>query len=160
MFPARFAAVLLLSLCLATSHLKAAPDAAVRASVMLNADGSRTTLQTNPAERSAVSTTTGSDGKVLEKIQYALDESGRFLRAAVYGPREQFRFRAAYQYDGSGRVRQETRETKEGRPAGKIVFAYDSAGHQTGYSTYDSEGNLVAQVGSEAAGSSTPTRKR
>src|SRR5438132_3259001 len=73
----------------------------VRVSVVLNADGSRTVYESNAANHKTVATTTGKDGKVREKIRYELDENGRFTRAEVLGPKDQFRFFAQYKYDGT-----------------------------------------------------------
>ncbi len=114
--------------------------------MVLNADGSRTTYETDTANHLSTSTTTGQDGKLREKIRYTLDENGRFARGEVFGPKEQFRFRARYQYDGSGHVLEEQREARDGSSLGKIVFQYDSAGHQSGYAVYDPTGKVMGRT--------------
>jgi hypothetical protein len=129
----------------------------VRVSVVLNADGSRTTYQTNAANHKTVATTTGKDGKLREKISYDLDENGRFARAEILGPREQFRFFAQYRYDGSNHLIEETHFAKDQSVIGRIVFRYDAAGHQIGYSTYDGSGKLLGQA---AAPSASPAKRR
>ena len=73
----------------------------VRVSVVLNADGSRTVYETNAVNHKTVATTTGKDGKLREKIRWDLDESGRFLRGEVFGPKEQFRFILQNKYDAN-----------------------------------------------------------
>ena len=118
----------------------------VRVSVVLNADGSRTVYETNAANHKTVATTTGKDGKMREKIRYELDENGRFARAEVLGPKEQFRFFAQYKYDASNHVIEETHFAKDQSVIGRIVFRYDAAGHQIGYSTYDGAGKLLGQT--------------
>src|SRR2546428_11183473 len=125
----------------------------VRISVVLNADGSRTVYESNPANHKTIATTTGRDGKVREKIRYELDENGRFARAEVLGPKEQFRFFAQYKYDTSNHVIEETHFAKDQSVIGKIVFRYDAAGHQIGYSTYDSAGKLLGQTVAPTASS-------
>src|SRR5437588_12869185 len=105
----------------------------VRVSVVLNADGSRTVYESNAANHKTVATTTGKDGNVREKIRYDLDENGRFARAEVLGPKEQFRFFAQYKYDGSNHLIEETHLAKDQNVIGRIVFGYDAAGHQLGY---------------------------
>ena len=77
----------------------------VRVSVVLNADGSRTTYETNAATHKTVATTTSKDGKLREKISYDLDENGRFARAEISGPKEQFRLGAEYRPDHVGGLR-------------------------------------------------------
>jgi len=118
----------------------------VHVSVVLNADGSRTVYENDAANHKTVATTTGKDGKMREKIRYELDENGRFARAEVLGPKEQFRFFAQYKYDASNHVIEETHFAKDQSLIGKIVFRYDAAGHQIGYSTYDGAGKLLGQT--------------
>ena len=64
---------------------------AVRVSVLLNPDGSRTVYEADNANHKSVATTTGQDGKVREKIRYDLDESGRFAAKST-GRRSNFVF--------------------------------------------------------------------
>src|SRR6266550_3053367 len=129
----------------------------VRVSVVLNADGSRTVYESNPANHKTVATTTGKDGKLREIIRYDLDENGRFARAEVLGPKEQFRFFAQYKYDGSNHLIEETHFGKDQSVIGKIVFRYDAAGHQIGYSTYDGAGKLLGQT---VAPSASPAKRK
>src|SRR5438552_3197183 len=129
----------------------------VRVSVVLNADGSRTVYETNPATHKTVTTTTGKDGKLREKIRWDLDESGRFLRGEVFGPKEQFRFILQNKYDASNRLIEETHLAKDQSVIGKIVFRYDAAGHQIGYSTYDGAGKLLGQT---VAPSPSPAKRK
>jgi hypothetical protein len=118
----------------------------VRVSVVLNADGSRTVYESNAANHKTIATTTGKDGKLREKIRWDLDESGRFLRGEVFGPKEQFRFILQNKYDASNRLIEETHFAKDQSVIGKIVFRYNAAGHQIGYSTYDGAGKLLGQT--------------
>jgi hypothetical protein len=118
----------------------------VRVSIVLNADDSRTVYETNAVNHKTTATTTGKDGKLREKIRWDLDESGRFLRGEVFGPKEQFRFILQNKYDASNRLIEETHFAKDQSVIGKIVFRYDAAGHQIGYSTYDGAGKLLGQT--------------
>src|SRR6476620_7439613 len=129
----------------------------VRVSVVLNADGSRTGYETNAANHKTVATTTGKDGKLREKIRWDLDESGRFLRGEVFGPKEQFRFILQNKYDANNRLVEETHLAKDQSAIGKIVFRYDAAGHQIGYSTYDGAGKLLGQ---SVAPSASPAKRK
>ena len=129
----------------------------VRVSVVLNTDGSRTVYETNAANHKTVATTTGKDGKLREKIRWDLDENGRFLRGEVFGPKEQFRFILQNKYDASNHLVEETHFAKDQSVIGKIVFRYDAAGHQIGYSTYDGAGKLLGQT---VAPSPSPTKRK
>ena len=129
----------------------------VRVSVVLNADGSRTTYETDAGNRKSVATTTGTNGKVREKINYDLDENGRFSRGEVLGPKGEFRFNTLYKYDANNHLSEEIHLTKDESVVGKIVFHYDAAGHQTGYSVYDGAGRLLGQT---AAASATQAKRK
>src|SRR5438477_11564824 len=129
----------------------------VRVSVVLNADGSRTVYENDAANHKSVATTTGKDGKMREKIRWDLDENGRFLRGEVFGPKEQFRFILQNKYDASNHLIEETHFAKDQNVIGKIVFRYDAAGHQVGYSTYDGAGKLLGQT---VAPSTSPAKRK
>ena len=128
----------------------------IRASVVLNTDGSRTTYQTDAANHKSSAVTTNADGKVREKINYDLDESGRFSRGEVLGPKGEFRFLAQYKYDGSNHLTEEVHVDKKQNVIGKILFQYDAAGHQTGYTVYDGAGRILGQT----APTKSPPAKR
>lgn len=118
----------------------------VRVSVVLNADGSRTVYENDAVNHKTVATTMGKDGKIREKIRYDLDENGRFDRAEILGPKDQFRFFAQYKYDANNHLIEETHLAKDQSLIGKIVFRYDAAGHQIGYVAYDGAGKLLGQT--------------
>jgi YD repeat-containing protein len=147
---------LLFFIALFCAHAQALPGE-VRVSVVLNADGSRTTYETDAGNRKSVATTTGANGKMREKINYDLDEDGRFVRGEVLGPKGEFRFNALYKYDANNHLSEETHLAKDGTVIGKIVFRYDDAGHQTGYAAYDGEGRLLGQT---AASTATPAKRK
>jgi hypothetical protein len=148
-----FAVALIFPACLLAQAL----PSEMRVSVVLNADGSRTVYETDAANRKCVATTTGTNGKVREKINYDLDENGRFTHGQILGPKGEFRFNALYKYDTSNHLVEETHLAKDETLLGKIVFRYDGAGHQVGYSTYDGTGKLLGQTA--AASASPPKRK-
>src|SRR5712692_9533957 len=69
---------------------------AVRVTVALNADGSRTVYQFDNAKHEAIATTTDSDGKPRGKIVYQIDHAGRFISGIVFGPDGKFLFKSIY----------------------------------------------------------------
>jgi YD repeat-containing protein len=52
---------------------------------------------------------------------------------------------------------EETHLDKDHSVIGKIVFRYDAAGHQIGYSTYDGAGKLLGQT---VAPSPSPAKRK
>ncbi len=90
-----------------------APGGAVRVTVSMHPDGSRTVYNFDNAQHKAVATTTGQDGKVRETIRYVLDDAGRFSSAEVSGADGRVRLKSRYKYDDAGRILEEAQSTPE-----------------------------------------------
>ena len=116
---------------------------AVRVTVSMHPDGSRTVYKFNNSEHKAVATTTDPDGKVRETIRYELDEAGRFSTGEISGPDGRLRFKSRYKYDDAGHLLEEAQTTEDGTLLHKIVYSYDASGKQIGYSVFDASGKLV-----------------
>lgn len=127
---------------------------AVRVTVSMHPDGSRTVYNFDNPQHKATATTTGQDGKVRETIRYELDDAGRFSSAEVSGPDGRVRLKSRYKYDNAGHILEEAQSAPDGSLQHKIVYSYDSSGKQTGYSVFDASGKLV---GGTHAGSSSPS---
>ena len=135
---------------------------AVRVTVRINPDGSRTVYKFEGAEHKAFATTTGDDGKVREKINYQLDDAGRFASASVFGPDGKLRFKTRYQYDSAGRLQEERQVDANDAVLDRLVYSYNEAGKPTGYSVFDADGKLINRISSQNAiplVSPTPRKK-
>ena len=119
---------------------------AVRVTVTMNADGSRTVSQYDNEHRTATATTTDPDGTLRATIRYELDDSGRFKSGLIFGPDQKLRFKALYKYGSSGRLEEETHLGKDDAVINKIVYKYDPAGKMIGYSVFDASGKLVSGI--------------
>ncbi len=95
---------------------------AVRVTVSMHPDGSRTVYKFDGAQHKAVATTTGEDGKLRETIRYELNEAGRFSSGEVSGPDGRFRLKSRYKYDDAGRLQEETQSAEDGTVLHKSVF--------------------------------------
>ena len=154
----RFIAKFALAFALLMSLGQAAPGEllddndknAVRVTVSINPDGSRTTYEYDNPNHRATATTAESDGKLRGKIRYEIDENGRFSSGVIYGPDGKFRFKSIYKYDNAGRLDEETHLNEKGGVINKLVYHYGAAGKSTGYSVYDPAGKVMGK-------SSTPT---
>jgi RHS Repeat len=124
----------------------ASPGDAVRVSVTINPDESRTVYEFDYAHHKATATTTERDGKLGGKIQYELDDAGRFAAGQVFGPDGRFRFKTLYKYDRAGRLQEEIQRASDDTVRGKIVYSYDQAGNLTGYSIFDASGKLIGRT--------------
>src|ERR1041385_2191572 len=146
-------AVIVLSFLIGTSEIgftQAPPNSggdAVRVTMSMHPDGSRTVYNFDPPQHKAVATTTDPDGKLRETIRYELDDAGRFSSAEISGPDGRIRLRSRYKYDDAGRILEETQSAPDGTLQHKIAYTYDSSGKQTGYSVFDASGKLVGGKG-------------
>src|SRR5881227_3995273 len=86
---------------------------AVRVTVSMHPDGSRTVYNFDNAEHKAVATTTGQDGKVRETIRYVLDDAGRFSSAEVSGADGRVRLKSRYKYNDAGRILEEAQSAPD-----------------------------------------------
>jgi YD repeat-containing protein len=164
MLAARFRAAIAFTGAVFAANLRAQapsplPDA-IRVTVSINADGTRTTYEFDAASHRATATTTTKDGNTIGKVRYVLDDAGRFASGDVYGPNEQFRFKTLYKYDAAGKLTQETQLGADDAVRNKIVYAYDKNGRQTGYSVYDTAGKLVRRTPNVAPPRSPSPAKR
>jgi hypothetical protein len=143
----------------ATAFGQASTDA-VRVTMSMHPDGSRTVYNFDNAQHTAVATTTDPDGKVRQTIRYQLDNAGRFSTGEVSGPDGRVRLKSRYKYDDAGRILEEAQNAADGALLNKIVYSYDSAGKQTGYSVFDASGKLVSRTGGSAARPSPSPKPR
>lgn len=146
-FPAAPTIACALLICSGRVGLSQAPEQtqsdAVKVTVSMHPDGSRTVYKFDNAQHKAVATTTDPDGKLRETIRYELDDAGRFSSGEISGPDGRLRFKSHYKYDDAGRLLEETQSTHQGAPLHKIVYSYDASGKQSGYSVFDASGKLV-----------------
>jgi hypothetical protein len=133
---------------------------AVRVTVSMHPDGSRTVYNFDNAQHKAVATTTDPDGKLRQTIRYDLDDTGRFSSAEISGPDGRLRLKSRYKYDDAGRILEETQSAADGTLQHKIVYNYDSSGKQTGYSVFDASGKLVGGKGAPIVRASPSPKPR
>src|SRR5437762_13242221 len=74
-----------LFICSGATAFGQAPTDAVRVTMSMHPDGSRTVYNFDNAQHTAVSTTTDPVGKVQQTIRYQLDSAGRLSIGAVSG---------------------------------------------------------------------------
>src|SRR5438034_7321901 len=137
-----------------------APNDAVRVTVSMQPDGSRTVYNFDNAQHTAVATTTDAEGKLRQTIRYQLDNAGRFSSGEVSGPDGRIRLKSRYKYDDAGRILEEAQSAADGTLLHKIVYSYDSTGKQTGYSVVDASGKLVSRTGGPVARPSPSAKPR
>jgi hypothetical protein len=120
----------------------------VRVTMTVNADGSHTSYQFDPANGKATAVTTEKDGKTRETIKYELDEKARFASGVVSGPDGRFKFKSIYKYDAAGHLEEETHLGKDSAVINRLVYSFDPTGKPTGYSVFDASGKLMGKTSS------------
>src|ERR1043165_1103423 len=133
---------------------------AVRVTMSMHPDGSRTVYNFDPPQHKAVATTTDPEGKLRETIRYELDDAGRFSSAEISGADGRVRMTSRYKYNDAGRILEETQNAPDGALQHRIVYNYDSSGKQAGYSVFDASGKLVSRTGAAAARPSPSPKPR
>jgi hypothetical protein len=146
-----FASIALGCATVASASAQSSSADAARVTVSINADGSRTVYEFDPMNHKAVATTTTPDGKLRGKINYTLDDAGRFSTGEVHGADGALLFKTLYKYDALARIEQETQLNKDDAVLHKLVYSYDANGKQSGYSVYDAAGKLVSRTGGGAS---------
>ncbi|MEO5718406.1 MAG: hypothetical protein ABIR29_07520 [Chthoniobacterales bacterium] len=121
-------------------------DDAVRVTVTMNPDGSKTVYQTDGASRRSTATTTGANGKAQGKTVYKLDANGRYESGEVFAANGTLRFKTRYRYDPAGHLLEEMQLAKDDSVRNRIVYTYDASGHSAGYSVYDGDGRLFGRT--------------
>src|SRR2546425_12877813 len=154
----------LLVVCAGQIGLSQSPEQtrsdAVRVTMSMHPDGSRTVYNFDNAQHKAVATTTDPDGKLRQTIRYELDDTGRFSSAEISGPDGRLRLKSRYKYDDAGRILEETQSAADGTLQHKIVYNYDSSGKQTGYSVFDASSKLVSGKGAAIVRASPSPKPR
>lgn len=153
-------ALVALALCLGLAFpaRSKADDDAVRVTMTLNPDGSKTVYWVDGAKHDSVGTTTTASGKPGGKIVYHLDAEGRYETGRVFAPNGAFRFKTVYRYNAAGQLAEETQLDKDEAVRHKIVYSFDAEGHPTGYAIYDGAGALLGRTTPKTA--SAPAGRR
>ena len=164
LFPAGLAIACIVLVCSAiigqSQFLEKSESSAIRVTVSMNADGSRTVYNFDDAQHKAIATTTSHDGRLREKIHYDTDDLGRFSSATIFGPDGRLRFKSQYKYDSAGRLQEETQSAEDGTILHRIVYSYDSSGKRTGYSVFDANGKLIGRISAPSLSPTTAPKSR
>ena len=132
---------------------------ALRVTMTMNPDGSKTVYRVDGRKHESVATTTTASGKPGGKIIYQLDAEGRYASGKVFAPNGAFRFKTLYRYNAAGELAEETQLDQDDAVRHKIVYAFDAEGHSSGYAIYDGAGTLLGRTTPKSTPSATRRRK-
>ena len=136
--------IALLALGLSTPLLMQAQESgAIKATTTLHPDGTQTVTVTDPEKRTTEETLQTSQGKVLRKTTYLLDDSNQPLGAIAYDAKGGILYRASYKRDGMNRIDEETISGPDGQMIRRRVYTFGANNKVTRVDEYDAKGNLL-----------------
>lgn len=134
--------------------LARAADDALRVTVTLNPDGSKTVYRVDSAKHESIAITTTAGGKPGGRIVYKLDAEGRYESGQVFAANGTFRFKTLYRYNTAGQLAEESHLDKSDAVQHRIVYSFDPAGPPNGYVVYDGSGAVLGRTTPKNPGSS------
>lgn len=129
-------------LLLTAIPLSAQSDA-VKATTTLHPDGTQTTTVFDPEKRTTEEITQTTQGKVLRKVTYLLDDLNQPLGSIVYDGKGTVLYRSSYRRDGMNRIDEENVTSKDGQPLRRRVYTYGANNKIARVDEYDPAGNLI-----------------
>ena len=101
--------------------------------------------------------------KLLQKIQFELDEAGHYTSSQAFGPEGQFRLQKAL-YISTMPPAESSRRSNWARMIlsnAESFTLFDPVGKATGLSIYDAKGKLISHTGAPATATSpSPVNKK
>jgi antitoxin component YwqK of YwqJK toxin-antitoxin module len=82
---------------------------------------------------------------LVERITHSYNADGRRNESLQYDGKSKLIGKVVYQYDPAGKLIEEV-STRDDKPNGRAVFAYDSEGRASGFMAYDGKGDIPNQV--------------
>jgi len=142
---AAFAIALVPAICAAqddsTSSSSDGQDNAIHAITTIHDDGSYTVTVTDPDKHSTEATTYNAAKRVIERIEYMLDENNVLVSGTVYGPDNAPAFKTTYKHDDSSRISEEDDYTLDDQLIRRFTYEYGADGKMLRVHAYDSQGN-------------------
>jgi len=148
---------------IATWPLCAQEGTSVRATTLLNADGTRTDIIRDFDNRKAETITYNMADQLIKRMEFTLNDLGKEVEGVVYDGKGKVLSRVSIGYDPvTGRMIEQVEKTASGAVRRRVVIRYDSGGRAVGADVYDGQGQLIEGTGaSTKKPKPTPTpRKR
>jgi YD repeat-containing protein len=124
-----------------TSSSSDGSDNAIHAVTTIHDDGSRTVTVTDPDKHTTEATTYNGANKIIERIDYNLDDNNVLVSGTVYGPDNAPAFKATYKHDDSSRISEEDDYTLDDQLIRRFTYEYGADGKLLRVHAYDSQGN-------------------
>lgn len=154
------ALLILQSLAIATAAPLLAQDGAIKATTTMHPDGTQSDTIFDPEKRTAEETTRTSNGKVLRKITYLLDDQNQPLGSMTYDAKGALQARATYKRDGMGRIDEETISSPTGQLIRRRVYTYGANNKVVKLDEYDANGNKVEKRPTTNQSRGVPDKKK
>jgi hypothetical protein len=128
----------------------------IKATMRLRPDGTRATTVVDPEKRSAEETITTSNGKMIQKTVFQLDDRDLATSATHYDSKGSVYYKDTYNRDDNDRIVESSFSDAKGKPLGKRVFVY--LGDKVSIEDYDADGNRIMPA--KPASPSKPDKHR
>ena len=109
----------------------------------IHADGSKTTMQTDPDNHTAEASNYDRANKLLNKIIYNLDDRGQAIGGSAYTAKGTLICKMRYVRDDANRVNEVDTYSPTGQLTMRQVYHYDANNRVVKIDTYDGNGNQV-----------------
>lgn len=117
----------------------------IRATTRILPDGSTQTTVTNPDTHTREETIAQTNGKVIRKTLFTLNEQDFATGATHFDSQGKVRYKEVYSFDSTGRISEAKIYSADNQPLGKRAFIYDGkVQNQARIVDYDANGNLIA----------------
>jgi hypothetical protein len=133
-------------------------DAPIKATTTVHSDGTRTVTVMDPEKRTTEETTETSNGKVLRRTTYLLDDRNQPLGAIAYDGKGNVAYRSSYRRDGMDRIDEETVSNATGQVIRRRIYHYGGNNKVARIDEYDQAGNLIIPQRSSSA--ARPDKKK
>ena len=159
---------LLLSLVLAGAWPLCAQEggAPVKATTILNADGTRTDIVRNLDERTSETMTYNTAGRLTKRMVFTLNDEGREVEGVIYDGNEKVLSRVSIGYDPvTGKMTEQIERSPAGNVLRRAVIRYDANGRAVGAEVFDGQGRKIEGGGApppkaKPKSTATPTSRK
>ena len=115
----------------------------IKTTMRILPDGSSRTTVVNPDAHTSEEIFAESNGKVIRKTTYLMNEQNVATGATHFDGKGAVRYKEVYTLDASGRITESKLYSRDGKPIGRRVFTYD-AQNRAQVQDYDATGNPIA----------------
>jgi hypothetical protein len=120
-------------------------DNAIHAITAIHEDGTYTVTVTDPDKHTSEACTYDAGKKLIEKIDYVLDENNSPVSGTVYTANNTPAFKTVYKHDDFNRISEEDDYTMDGQLIRRFTYDFGADGKVLRVHAFDSQGNELQE---------------